>query len=30
MKLWRIVQEYLPPLVQQLQAIIDENLPAKQ
>ena len=28
-ELWRIVQEYLPPLVEQLQAIIDENLPAK-
>ncbi|MCE2500029.1 MAG: DUF86 domain-containing protein [Dehalococcoidia bacterium] len=27
--LWRIVQEHLPPLVPQLQAIIDENLPAK-
>ena len=28
--LWRIVQEHLPPLVPQLQAIIDENLPPKQ
>ena len=28
--LWRIVQEHLPPLVPQLQAIIDENLPLKQ
>lgn len=28
--LWRIIQEHLPPLVPQLQAIIDENLPAKQ
>ena len=27
--LWQIIQERLPPLVQQLQAIIDENLPAK-
>ncbi len=26
--LWRIIQEHLPPLVPQLQAIIDENLPA--
>ena len=29
-ELWRIIQEHLPPLVPQLQAIIDENLPAKQ
>ena len=29
-ELWRIIQEHLPPLVQQLQVIIDENLPAKQ
>ncbi len=28
-ELWRIIQEHLPPLVQQLQAIIDENIPAK-
>ena len=28
-ELWRIIQEYLPPLVPQLQAIIDENLSAK-
>ena len=28
--LWRIIQEHLPPLVPQLQAIIDENLPANQ
>ena len=28
-ELRRIVQERLPPLVPQLQAIIDENLPAK-
>ena len=27
--LWQIVQERLPPLVQQLQTIIDENLPVK-
>lgn len=27
--LWQIIQERLPPLVDQLQAIIDENLPAK-
>ena len=27
--LWLIVQAHLPPLVPQLQAIIDENLPAK-
>ncbi len=27
-ELWRIIQEHLPPLVEQLQAIIDENLPA--
>ena len=27
-ELWRINQEHLPPLVEQLQAIIDENLPA--
>ena len=27
--LWQIIQERLPPLVQQLQAIIDENIPAK-
>ena len=27
-ELWRIIREYLPPLVEQLQAIIDENLPA--
>ena len=26
--LWQIIQERLPPLVEQLQAIIDENLPA--
>ena len=26
--LWRIIQDHLPPLVDQLQAIIDENLPA--
>jgi uncharacterized protein with HEPN domain len=25
--LWRIIQEHLPPLVQQLQTIIGENLP---
>ena len=28
-QLWLIIQEHLPPLVQQLPAIIDENLPAK-
>ena len=28
-ELWRIIHEHLPPLVDQLQAIIDENLPAK-
>lgn len=28
-ELWRTVQGYLPPRVEQLQAIIDENLPAK-
>ena len=28
--LWRIIQEHLPTLVPQLQAIIDENLPARQ
>ena len=28
-ELWRIIQERLPPLVEQLQAIIDENIPAK-
>ena len=28
-QLWRIIQEHLPPLLQQLQGIIDENLPAK-
>ena len=27
--LWQIIRERLPPLVQQLQAIIDENIPAK-
>ena len=27
-ELWRIIQEHLPPVVQQLQAIIDENLPS--
>jgi uncharacterized protein with HEPN domain len=27
-ELWRIIQEHLPPLALQLQAIIDENLPA--
>ncbi|MCY4558142.1 MAG: DUF86 domain-containing protein [Chloroflexi bacterium] len=27
--LWQIIQERLPPLVDQLQAIIDENIPAK-
>ena len=27
--LWRIIRERLPPLVEQLQTIIDENLPAK-
>lgn len=27
--LWQIIQERLPPLVQQLQAITDENIPAK-
>ena len=27
--LWRIVQERLPPLVRQLEAIIVENIPAK-
>ena len=27
--LWLIIQEHLPPLVPQLQAIIDENLPAQ-
>ena len=26
-ELWLIIQEHLPPLVPQLQAIIDENLP---
>ena len=26
--LWRIIQEQLPTLLEQLQAIIDENLPA--
>ena len=29
-ELWRIIQEQLPTLLAQLQAIIDENLPAKQ
>ncbi len=29
-ELWRIIQVHLPPLVSQLQAIIDENLPAGQ
>ena len=28
-ELWRIIQEELPSLLDQLQAIIDENLPAK-
>ena len=28
-QLWLIIQEHLPPLMRQLQAIIDENLPAK-
>ncbi len=28
-ELWRIIHQHLPPLVQQLQAIIDENIPAK-
>ena len=28
--LWLIIQERLPTLLEQLQAIIDENLPAKQ
>ena len=28
-ELWRIIQEHLPPLVVQLQTIIDENLPAE-
>ena len=28
-ELWRIIQVHLPPLVEQLQTIIDENLPAK-
>ena len=28
-QLWRIIQEHLPPLLEQLQAIIDENIPAK-
>ena len=28
-ELWRIIQERLPTLLEQLQAIIDENLPAK-
>ena len=28
-ELWLVIQVHLPPLVQQLQAIIDENLPAK-
>ena len=28
-ELWRIIHEHLPPLVEQLQAIIDENTPAK-
>jgi uncharacterized protein with HEPN domain len=27
-ELWLIIQVHLPPLVEQLQAIIDENLPA--
>ena len=27
--LWRIIQEQLPTLLEQLQAIIDENLPTK-
>ena len=27
-ELWRVIQEHLPPLVGQLQAIIEENLPA--
>ena len=26
-ELWRIIQEHLPPLVQQLQTIIGDNLP---
>ncbi|MCY3691463.1 MAG: DUF86 domain-containing protein [Chloroflexota bacterium] len=29
-ELWRITQEHLPPLMQQVQTIIDENLPPKQ
>ena len=28
-ELWRIIHEHLPPLVEQLQAIIDENIPEK-
>ena len=28
-QVWFIIQEHLPPLMQQLQQIIDENLPAK-
>lgn len=28
-ELWLVIQVHLPPLVQQLQAIIDENIPAK-
>jgi uncharacterized protein with HEPN domain len=28
-ELWRIIHDHLPPLVEQLQNIIDENLPAK-
>ncbi len=28
-ELWRIIQVHLPPLVQQLEVIISENLPAK-
>ena len=28
-ELWLVIQVHLPPLVQQLQAIIDESLPAK-
>lgn len=27
-ELWLVIQAHLPPLVEQLQAIIDENLPA--
>ena len=28
-ELWLVIQVHLPPLVDQLQAIIDENIPAK-